>query len=61
MRAALILTVTAIAIGFFMFLPVGLVGLQRASASIAPLPEPSSIILLGLGVAGLARYLRNRK
>lgn len=61
MRAAVILTIVAIAMGFFMFLPVGPIGPQQASASFITVPEPSSIILLGLGVAGLARYLRKRQ
>ncbi len=61
MRAAVILIIIAIAMGFFMFLPVGPLGPQQAQASTAPVPEPSSIILLGLGVAGLARYLRKRQ
>jgi len=61
MRTVIFLIIIAIAMGFFMFLPAGPLGPQQAQASIERLPEPSSIILLGLGIAGLARYIRKRR
>ena len=43
-----------------MFIPAGPLGPQQALAGPLPVPEPSSLILLGTGVIGLARYLRKR-
>ena len=61
MRTTVTLIIIAIALGFLMFLPVGPLGPQQANASYTTVPEPSSLILLGVGFAGLARYLRKRQ
>jgi len=60
MRAAVILIIVAIAMGFSMFLPVGPIGPQQAQASVAPVPEPGSLVLIGTGIAVLGRYFRKR-
>jgi hypothetical protein len=59
MRKVIILMFSVIAVGSI-FVPVGPIAPQQAYAFIAPVPEPSSLILIGAGIAVLARYLHNR-
>lgn len=59
MRKVVFLMIGAVTV-ISMFVPVGPIGPQQVNASFAPVPEPSSLILLGAGFAGLARYLQKR-
>ena len=58
MRKVFFLLMGAIAFGS-MFVPLGPVGPQQAQA-FTDVPEPSSLVLIGTGLAVLGRYFRKR-